>query len=81
MDRAGAVELMAEILLARSQVARGTETLAFVASSYSPTHWIRSRAAEALRELEAEVPPDVFAAAVARGRERQLDALIADLLG
>ena len=34
-----------------------------------------------LRQLEAQLPPEVFAAAVARGRRRQIDEVVAELIG
>ncbi len=36
---------------------------------------------KAMRQLEAQLPPEVFAAAVARGRTRKLDDVVAELIG
>jgi hypothetical protein len=34
-----------------------------------------------MQQLEAQLPPVVFAAAIARGRARQIDEVVAELIG
>jgi len=34
-----------------------------------------------MRQLEARLPPEIFAAAIARGRARQIDDVVAELVG
>jgi len=34
-----------------------------------------------MQQLEAQLPPEVFAAAIARGRARQIDEVVAELIG
>ncbi len=51
--------------------------------SHHPTswHWMKHhRAAPLIAQLEAELPPDVVAAAWERGRARDLEPTVAELL-
>jgi hypothetical protein len=41
---------------------------------------IRDSAKELLAKLEAELPPETYAAALARGQELDLDGVVDDLL-
>jgi hypothetical protein len=42
--------------------------------------WTKDRAAPLVAELEAELPPDIVTAALERGRARDLDATVTELL-
>ena len=42
--------------------------------------WAKDRAAPLVAELEAELPPDVWAAAWERGQASDLEATVAELL-
>jgi tetratricopeptide (TPR) repeat protein len=75
-----AVLLAAEILSSQSRAEPAAELLAFVAHSPLAWHATRRKAEAALRELESELPPDIYTAAVARGQRRELDALVAEIL-
>jgi hypothetical protein len=59
---------------------RALELLAFVAKSPLSWHAIQQKAAAALPEMESALPPEEFAAAVARGEARSLDDVIAEIL-
>jgi hypothetical protein len=76
----GAVLLMAEIERSQGGAEPAAELLGFVAHSPLAWHATRQKALAALRELEAELPPDVYTAAVARGEGRELEELVAELL-
>jgi hypothetical protein len=78
-ETAHAIEAMAEALLQEGDIERAAELLAFVVELPATWHEVRQRVAQLLRELEAELPPDVFAAAVGRGRSRELDDVVAEL--
>ena len=72
--------LTAEILRSQSRVEPAVELFAFVAYSLLAWHATRQKALAALSELEATLPPDTYAAAVARGESRELEELVAELL-
>jgi tetratricopeptide (TPR) repeat protein len=78
-ETAHAVEAMAEALLQEGDIERAAELLALVAELPATWHEVRQRASQLLRELEAELPHEAFAAAVARGRGRQPDDVVAEL--
>ena len=56
------------------------ELLALVLRHPSTWQWTKDRAAPLIAELEVELSPDLFAAAQARGRARDLDATVKELL-
>ncbi len=60
---------------------RATELLAFVAGHPYTPHWVGRSARRLLAELEAELPPDAYATAVARGQARDLAGVVAELAG
>jgi catechol 2,3-dioxygenase-like lactoylglutathione lyase family enzyme len=78
-ETAHAIAAMAEALLQEGDIERAAELLAFVEQLPATWHAVRQRAAQLLRELEAELPADVFTAAVGRGRGRELDEVVAEL--
>jgi serine/threonine protein kinase/tetratricopeptide (TPR) repeat protein len=68
-------------LLARQQKKeRALELLALVMSHRYSWQVTKDQAALLVTELEAELPPEVVAAALERGRARDLDATVAELL-
>jgi hypothetical protein len=70
---------MAEVGLSEGRLASAVELLAFL-QAWPPTPFaVRERAASLLAELEAELPAAEFAAAVARGRARPVDEVVAEL--
>jgi predicted ATPase/DNA-binding SARP family transcriptional activator len=78
-DTADAAIGMAQVYAGEGQLARAVELLAF-AESWPPTmHVPKERARKLLEELEAEMPAEVFAAASARGRSRQVEDVVAEL--
>jgi predicted ATPase/transcriptional regulator with XRE-family HTH domain len=80
-DTAGAVIGMAQVLAGGGQLTRAAELLAF-AVNWPPTmHMAREQARELLGVLEAQMPPEAFAAATTRGRKRQLEDVVAELVG
>jgi predicted ATPase/DNA-binding SARP family transcriptional activator len=56
------------------------ELLGLILRHPASAQWTKDRAATLLAELENELPPDIVAAALERGRARDLDATLADLL-
>ena len=79
---------MAEIQQAEGQWEAAAELCAALLSwpatpHYAPetTQHLRAELEQRLRQLEAQLPPEVFAAAVARGRARQIDDVVAELVG
>lgn len=70
---------MAEVCAQEGQNERAAELLAFVAEHPFTMHATREQVRALLGELAAELSPDVFAAATARGRNRQVDELVAEL--
>jgi DNA-binding SARP family transcriptional activator/predicted ATPase len=76
-----AIASAAEIIALDGDPVRAAELLAFiVAHPYTPA-WVRVSARKLLIELEAELPPDVFAAAAARGWARELGDAVAEIAG
>ena len=61
--------------------ARAAELLAFVADHPFTSHETRERVRGLLRELEAELPPETFAAAVAAAGREELDEVVAEVVG
>jgi tetratricopeptide (TPR) repeat protein len=76
-----AIAGMAQVIAAEGDTTRAVELLAFVAQHPFTSHATRQRATQLLRELEAELPADVFAATVGRRRSRELDEVVAELIG
>jgi tetratricopeptide (TPR) repeat protein len=69
------------MLLAREgERERALELLTWVVHNQASAQISRDTAAPLVAELEAELPPDVVAAAQARGRARDLEATVAELL-
>jgi hypothetical protein len=75
-----AVVKIAELLAAEGEGERALELLALVL--HHPASWqhTRDRAASLVTELEAELPPAVAVVAWERGRTRDLNATVAELL-
>ena len=71
---------IAVLMSAEGQKERALEVLAFAAHHPICWQWVRDRTAPLIAELEAELPSEVVAAAKARGRARDLDATVAELL-
>ena len=79
---------MAEIRQAEGQWEAAAELCAALLSwpatpNYAPNlvQHLRAELEQRLRQLEAQLPAEVFAAAVARGRARQIDDVVAELVG
>jgi predicted ATPase len=72
---------IAALLAAEGEKERALELLALVLHHPISWRWTKHhRATPLIAELEAELPSDVVAAAWARGRARDLDATVAELL-
>jgi tetratricopeptide (TPR) repeat protein len=72
---------IAALLAAEGEKERALELLALFSHHPITWHWMKHyRAAPLIAELEAELPPDVASAAWERGRARDLDATVAELL-
>jgi hypothetical protein len=71
---------IATLLVAEGEKERALELLALVL--HHPLSWqmAKDQAAPLIAKLEAELLPDVVAAAQERGRARNLDATVAELL-
>jgi len=71
---------IAALLAAEGEKERALELLALVLHHPTSWQWAKDRAAPLIAELEAELPPDAVVAAKERGRARDLDATVAELL-
>jgi tetratricopeptide (TPR) repeat protein len=72
---------IAALLAAEGEKERALELLALVIHHPISWRWMKHhRAAPLVAQLEAELPPDVAATAWERGRARDLDATVAELL-
>ena len=80
-EKMDAITGIARVAAGEGDLARATELLALVADHPFTSHQTRERVRELLSELEAELPPEVFAAATARGRAREIDEMVAELVG
>jgi tetratricopeptide (TPR) repeat protein len=80
-DTAAAIAGMARVLTREGKVERSVEIYAFVASWPLTPYAIRSAVDNTLREMETQLPPDLFAAATARGWARLADDIVAELVG
>jgi DNA-binding SARP family transcriptional activator len=74
------VQLAAQIRRSWHDAQAAAEWLAFVAKSPLSWYSARQKALAALRELESELPAEIYKAAVARGEVRSLDDVIAEIL-
>jgi tetratricopeptide (TPR) repeat protein len=80
-DRIEAVTTLAQVFAQEGDVLRAVELLAFAVAHPATAHRVRQPMSRLLAELEAELPADQFAAAVARGRARAIDDVVAELAG
>ena len=80
-DRIEGVATMAQVCAAEGDIMRATELLAFVVAHPGTAHRTRQPMSRLLAELEAELPAEQFAAAAAYGRARQLDEVVAEIVG
>ena len=80
-DRIEAIATLAQVCAAEGDMLRAAELLAFVVAHPATAHRVRQPTARLLAELEAELPAEQFAAAAARGRARELDEVVAELIG
>jgi predicted ATPase len=71
---------IAALLAAEGEEERALELLALVLHHPTSWQWTKDRAAPLAAELEAELPPEVVAAARDRGQARDLDATVEELL-
>jgi tetratricopeptide (TPR) repeat protein len=71
---------IAALLAAEGERERALKLLALVIHHPVSLQWAKDRAAPLVAQLEAELPPDVVAAAQERGRARDLDATVKELL-
>jgi hypothetical protein len=75
---AGALQLLADIRRVRGDPEAAAEILALIAHRLPLAHATRREIAASLRELESELSPGDYAAAVARGEGRELEELVAE---
>jgi hypothetical protein len=75
-----ALVAVARVLARQGDKERALELLALVLSHRISWQMARDQAAPLIAELEAELSPEVVAAAWARGRSRDLDATVRELL-
>jgi tetratricopeptide (TPR) repeat protein len=71
---------IAALLMREGQKAKALELLALVLSHPSTWQWTKDRAAPLVAELKAALSPELFAAAQERGRARDLDTTVKELL-
>jgi predicted ATPase len=71
---------VARVLAKQGDKERALELLALVTHHRFSWQLAKDQAAPLIAELEAELPPEVVAAAWERGRDRDLDATVAELL-
>jgi predicted ATPase len=71
---------IASLFTAEGEKEQALELLALVFHHQASWQWAKDRAAPVVAQLEAELPPDVVAAAKERGRARDLNATVAELL-
>jgi tetratricopeptide (TPR) repeat protein len=70
---------VARVLAKEGETERALELLALVMNHRMSWQMARDQAAPLIAELEAELPPEVAAAAQERGRARDLEATVAEL--
>jgi hypothetical protein len=71
---------LASILAAEGQLERAAELLSFAHDYPISQHFMRQWAAESLTKVRQQLPADVYAAAVERGKSLQFDDVVAQLL-
>jgi tetratricopeptide (TPR) repeat protein len=71
---------LANILAAEGQLEHAAELLSFAHDYPISQHFMRQWAAESLAKVRQQLPPDVYAAAVERGKSLQFDEVVAQLL-
>ncbi len=71
---------LASILAAEGQLERAAELLSFAHDYPISQHFMRQQAARALANVKQQLPPDVYATAVERGKTLQFDNVVAQLL-
>jgi predicted ATPase/DNA-binding SARP family transcriptional activator len=83
-----AIATMTELIQAEGQLETAAELCAALLSwpatpKYAPNivQHLRSELEARLQDLQTHLPPQVFAAATARGRARQIDDVVAELVG
>jgi tetratricopeptide (TPR) repeat protein len=79
-ETAAAIAGLARVLSREGEVERAAELLAFVAYWPATPYAIRARAEQTLLEIERQASPGIHAA-IAVGRTRQVDAVVAELAG
>ena len=84
----GALTVMAELLQAEGQAEAAAELCATLLSwpatpfcVLETAQRVRPELETRLEKLAAQLPPAVFAAATARGRSRQVDEVVAEIVG
>jgi tetratricopeptide (TPR) repeat protein len=80
-DKMDAIAGMAQVRALEGDAVRAAELLVLVAHHPFTAHATRERVRALLAEFEAELPAGVFTAATARGRARELDEMVAELVG
>jgi hypothetical protein len=70
----------AAVLAAEGGIEKALELLALVLCHPASWQLVKDRALPLVAELEAELPPEAAAAARERGRARDLDTTVAELL-
>ncbi len=79
-ETTAAIAGMARVLSREGEIERTVELLAFVANWPATPYTIRARAEQTLQEIERRASPGIHAA-IAVGRTRQVDAVVAELAG
>ena len=74
------VEGYAALLASEGDIEKAQELLALVLCQAASWQLAKDRALPLVAKLEAELPPDVVAAARERGQARDLEATVAELL-
>jgi len=78
---AEAIAYTAEALLRQGELARPAELCGFILSWHGTPFHIRAAAEKLLGEIEARLPPENLATALARGRVRRVDEVVAQIVG
>jgi len=79
-EKMDAIAGTAEAFVRGGDILRAAELLAFVTDHAFTSHETRERVRELLRELEVELPADVFAAATGCGPAFQIEDVVAELM-
>ena len=75
-----AVVGLAQVFTAEEQGERAAELMAFAVTCPATQHSTREQAKKLLDDLETRLPSEIFAAATARGRARQIEDVVAELM-